>query len=154
MELIESITQATQEIFETMLGLEAVAHDSLKERVASFTHSITGMIGLAGPYKGMLAIHLPEPVAKTITSNFLGMEIEEIGDDVKDAIGELANMLAGSIKTALAEGGREIKLSIPSAICGEEYTIDCSVEGGEQAIVPFAVAEGKFLVECHLQKQP
>jgi chemotaxis protein CheX len=81
------------------------------------------------------------------------MEIEEINDDVKDALGELANMLAGSIKTSLADDGKEIKLSIPSAICGEEYTVDCFVEG-HWAGIPFHADGGEFLVECHLQKQP
>lgn len=154
MDLTQSITQATQEIFETMLGMEVTAHPPLETRVTSFQHSISGLIGLAGPYKGMLAIHIPEPVAKTITSNFLCMEIEEINDDVKDALGELANMLAGNIKTSLGDEGSDIKLSIPSAVCGEEYTIDSFAEGGDRAVIPFSVEGGEFLVECQLQKQP
>lgn len=153
MDLTHSITKATQEIFQTMLSLEVAPGAPLKKRIASFRNSVTGMIGLAGPYKGMLAIHTPEAVAKAITSSFLCMEIDEINDDVKDAMGELANMLAGSIKTDLAENGREIKLSIPSAVCGEQYTIDCFTDG-EGMAVSFTVDAGEFLVECQLQKQP
>ena len=51
-----------------------------------------GVIGLAGTHKGVLAIHIPNKVAMAITSSFLGMEVDEINEDVKDAVGELANM--------------------------------------------------------------
>ena len=44
--------------------------------------TITGLIGLAGTHKGVLAIHIPHPVAMAITSNFLGMDISEINADV------------------------------------------------------------------------
>lgn len=152
MDLTSMLTKATQEIFETMLSMEALPGAPLPKRVNSFRSSISGMIGMAGPYQGMLAIHTPEPVAKAITSAFLCMEIDEINDDVKDALGELANMLAGCVKTELAEEGREIKLSIPSAIGGEEYTIDC-FSAGEGVVLPFSAAGGSFLVECQLQKQ-
>ncbi len=152
MDLKATLTKATQEIFETMLGMEANAGEPLSGRINSFKDSVTGTIGLAGPYQGMLAIHIPEAVAKAITSAFLCMEVEEIDEDVKDALGELANMLGGSVKSGLGEEGREIKLSIPSAICGAQYTIDCFSQG-EGVVLPFSVADGEFLVECQLQKQ-
>jgi chemotaxis protein CheX len=98
----------------------------------------------------MLAIHVPNHVAMSITSKFLFMDVEEINDDVKDAIGELANMLAGSVKTMLTETGSGIKLAIPSAICGSEYEVECLAES-EGVILPFTMDEGGFLVECYLQ---
>ena len=42
-------------------------------------------------------------VAMTITGSFLGMDVEEMNEDVEDAVGELANMLGGDIKSALSE---------------------------------------------------
>lgn len=61
----------------------------------------------------------PEPALEssihndTITGSFLGMEVEAINADVEDAIGELANMLGGNVKTILLENGRNINLSLP-----------------------------------------
>ena len=88
-------------------------------------NSISGIIGLAGNLKGLLAIHLPNATALAVTTAFLGMDVEEIDDDVRDAIGELANMVAGSLKSAIDPSGSDIKLSMPSAIHGDEYSIDC-----------------------------
>lgn len=152
MSLDQHIVEATTEIFSTMLMMEVSPEPPMEVKERVHKNSVSGMIGMAGLYKGMLAIHAPEAVAKTITTNFLGIEVEEIDDDVKDAIGELANMLGGSLKAALSENGKDIKLSIPSAICGEEYSLECNADS-QGAVVPFRIPEGTFTVELQVQKQ-
>jgi len=150
-DLNNSISQATQEIFQTMLMMEASPGQALTERPKGFVDSVSAIVGMAGANKGMLAIHIPEPTALVITSSFLMMEVTEVDDDVKDAIGELANMVAGSIKSDLTEQGQEFKLSIPSVVCGAEYQIDCLTDS-EGVSMPFSIEGGEFLVEFHLQK--
>jgi chemotaxis protein CheX len=148
-DLNKSICNATVEIFQTMLMMEAVPGEQLAKRAGSHCHSVSGIVGLAGPSKGMLAIHIPEQAALKITSSFLCMEVSEIDDDVKDAVGELANMVAGSIKTDLLDA-KDYKLSIPSVVCGSEYQIECLSES-QGSIVPFFIEGGEFTVEFHLQ---
>jgi len=148
--LLENIVGATKEIFETMIMMEITPGDALSESVTEFKGSISGVIGLAGSCKGMLAIHLPDSVAMSITSNFLGMDVDEVNDDVTDAIGELANMLAGNIKMVLDVAGNKVTLSIPSCIHGEEYTMGC-VSDADWVVVPFDTNAGQFLVELQLQ---
>ncbi|MDD4456680.1 MAG: chemotaxis protein CheX [Syntrophotalea acetylenica] len=150
MDLGKCISDATQEIFQSMLMCEAHPSAPLTARSNKFTDSVSGLVGLAGNYRGMLAIHVPNDVAMAITSKFLFMDVEEINDDVKDAIGELANMLAGSVKSMLTETGTGLKLAIPSAISGAEYEVEC-LSDGDGVIVPFCIEEGAFLVECYLQ---
>lgn len=150
MDLAKCISDATQEIFQSMLMAEARPSTPLSTRSNVFKDSVSGLVGLAGNYRGMLAIHVPNSVAMSITSKFLFMDVEEINDDVKDAIGELANMLAGSVKSMLTETGTGLKLAIPSAISGTEYEVECLADS-KGAIVPFNIDEGEFLVECYLQ---
>jgi chemotaxis protein CheX len=147
----KNIAEATKEIFETMIMMEVAADEPLKEKVETFRDSVSGMIGLAGVCQGLLAIHIPNEVAKAITGNFLGLEVDEINEDVTDAIGELANMLAGSIKMALSENGKNITLSIPSAIYGDEYTVSCLADA-DWVTVPFSVPQGQFLVTLEMKK--
>ncbi|MCD4687980.1 MAG: chemotaxis protein CheX [Desulfuromonadaceae bacterium] len=151
MDLNKSISQATQEIFQTMLMMEASPGQAVAERAKGFVDSVSAIVGMAGANKGMLAIHIPEATALVITSSFLMMEVTEVDDDVKDAIGELANMVAGSIKADLTEQGQEFKLSIPSVVCGAEYEIDCLTDS-QGVSMPFSIEGGEFLVEFHLQK--
>ncbi len=148
----QMIINSTQEIFATMLMMEVTPEAPLAERISKYRFSTSGIIGMAGTVKGLLAIHAPNAVAMAITSNFLGMDVEEINEDVQDALGELANMLAGSVKTHLTETGKDIQLSIPSAICGEEYVLDYHARN-DGAMVPFATAAGNFLVELQVEYQ-
>ncbi|MEZ4598822.1 MAG: chemotaxis protein CheX [Syntrophotaleaceae bacterium] len=149
MDLNKSICSATVEVFQTMLMMDAVPGDPLTGRKAHHSNSVSGIVGIAGPSKGMVAIHIPEQTALKITSSFLCMEVSSIDEDVKDAIGELANMVAGSIKADLLDG-KDYKLSIPSVVNGVEYEIECLSES-QGGIVPFSVDGGEFIVEFHLQ---
>jgi chemotaxis protein CheX len=153
-EISGKIIDATVEIFTTMLMMDIIAGEPIKREKIPFASSITGMIGLAGLYKGVLAVHTPEKVAMNITSNFLGMDVEEINEDVLDAIGELTNMLGGSVKSILSDTGKDIELSIPSTISGEKYNFQIR-ENADLLVIPFKVDDGQqFLVELQLEVQP
>jgi chemotaxis protein CheX len=141
------------EIFTTMLMMDIVPGEPVSRGSLPFSSSVTGMIGLTGLYKGVLAIHLPKPVAMTITSTFLGMDIAEVNADVLDAIGELTNMIGGSVKSMLSENGRDIELSLPSTLTAEKYIFQIR-ENANLQMVPFKVnADHQFLVELQLAEQ-
>jgi chemotaxis protein CheX len=57
----------------------------------------------------------------------LGMSAEEAAAlnvaDMKDAIGELTNMLVGSFKNALCDLGFFCKLTIPSILVGCDFSV-------------------------------
>jgi chemotaxis protein CheX len=53
----------------------------------------------------------------------IGMEVTQLDEDVNDALGEIANMVAGSFKHHLSKDGHEVRLSTPSVVTGKEYVI-------------------------------
>lgn len=150
MELRKGIVEAAKEIFTTMVMMEITVADEIDEKYGKLADSITGMVGLTGNYKGVLAVHLPYQVAFAITGSFLGIEVTAVNEDVEDAIGEMANMIGGNVKSLLSEHGRDIDLSLPSTISGKEYYFH-STKGAEKTIIPFRSAEGVFYVELQLE---
>ena len=50
-----------------------------------------------------------------------GMEFEEVDDTVKDAVGEICNMLAGAWKGKIPELAANCGLSVPAVITGRDY---------------------------------
>ena len=150
MEIQDKMIDATKEIFSTMIMME-INLEEITDVHGPLTDTITAMIGLAGKRKGVLAVHFPYPVALAITSSFLMMDVEEMNDDVHDAMGEIANMLGGNIKTILSGNGRDIDLSMPSTIAGSEYSFQ-SDKDVEKVIIKFATEKGSFLVEMDLEK--
>ena len=146
------VIDATKEVFSTMVMMEVVDDFPLKEPVSRFKCSITGMVGFAGTYSGVISIHCPVALALKITSNMLGVECDEVNDDLNDAIGEIANMLGGSVKQVLSKGGLDVKLSIPTVISGEDYTVN-SLSDNDCVIVPFTVEGHTLLVGLTLKKE-
>ncbi len=107
---------------------------------------VSAMIGLSGDFSGLLGIHCPGTTGTAIAGAMLGLEIEDVDADVKDALGEIANMLAGSLKEAFSAEQVALELSIPTAISGKSYTIS-SPSGSDRVIIPFNLAQGQFFVE-------
>ncbi|WP_028585467.1 chemotaxis protein CheX [Desulfogranum mediterraneum] len=150
-ELAPRLTESTLEIFTGMVMMEIEPLEETAAALGVLHNSITGMVGLAGTHKGLLAVHLPEAVALAVTGSFLGMEVAEINEDVQDAIGEIANMLGGDLKMILSDKGKDIQLSLPSTISGETYTFASSADI-DHLVLPFKAPDGIFQVVVELEK--
>ena len=147
----ERTIESAKEIFSSMLMMEIVEVESDESGALPLVDSISGVIGLAGTHKGVLAIHLPHVVAIAVTSSFLGMDVEEMNNDVEDAVGELANMLGGNVKSILSEKGRDINLSLPTTISGRQYDYQSNKEA-DRTLIRFRCEPGEFTVELLLEK--
>lgn len=147
----EKIIESAKEIFSSMLMMEIIAGEEVITDSLPLTDSISGVIGLAGTHKGVLAIHLPHKVAIAITGSFLGMDVDEMNSDVEDAVGELANMLGGNVKSILSEKGRDINLSLPTTISGKHYDYQPNKDA-ERIYISFACEPGNFSIELQLEK--
>jgi chemotaxis protein CheX len=65
-----------------------------------------------------------------------------VDDDVRDVMGELANMVAGNLKCLLPRG---TGLSLPSVVEGSDYTLRvCGVHAVERMV--FSSATGLFRI--------
>ncbi|MDA3903476.1 MAG: chemotaxis protein CheX [Desulfuromusa sp.] len=146
MEFAKKIVESTEEIFNTMIFMEVAAESPLTQGKQDLGCHISAMIGLTGGLSAMLGIHCPEDVGLAISGAMLGMEIEEIDADVKDALGEIANMVAGGVKERFATENINLELAIPTAISGKSYTI-ASTTTSNRVIIPFSIEQGQFFIE-------
>lgn len=142
----QEIVIATKDVFSTMVMMELENGSPVIGKGGEITSNISSMLGLGGGIRGILAIHLPANVAEGITGAFLGMEIDELNDDVKDAMGELTNMVAGNLKIFFAKIGVDMKLAIPTTVIGESYHTS-GLFGASRIVVPFTCGVGPFCVE-------
>jgi chemotaxis protein CheX len=142
----QAIIDGTNEIFSTMLMVELEAGEPIEGPGGEIDSNLTSMLGLGKDIKGMLAVHCPEIVAKDITGTFLGMEVAELDEDVKDAIGEIANMVAGSLKIFFQEHDITIELAIPTTVVGKSFRT-AGMTGATRIAVPFTMNGTTFLIE-------
>lgn len=150
LDLQQQIIDSTQAVFDTMLMMSLTPGISLTEKVYKFQDSISGMLGFAGEIQGMLTIHCPQDVAFAITSTLIGLDVDEVDDDVKDTVGEMANMILGGIKDGFIEQGVQINLAVPTILAGRSYRVS-GMDDALWTTVPFYLDEGEFLVELKLK---
>jgi len=113
---------ATKEVFELMLGaeLQPVVDDS---NSANSAFDITAMVGLAGQLCGVLTIRCSRETAARMASKMLGTQPAADSQDVKDAFGEVGNMIAGNFKNKISGLGDACMLSVPTVITGTDYSV-------------------------------
>jgi chemotaxis protein CheX len=151
-QLTKSLIKDVQDVFITMVGVEDLLHLPIQIDVTThFNECLTAMVGLAGTYNGLVSVHIPWPQAMSFTSLMLGMEVTEIDDDVNDAMGEIANMVAGSFKQHLSKGGSDIQLSTPSVVNGSDYNVS-SGSDLENITIKFAADEEWFMVSLSIEE--
>lgn len=146
LEVGTEIIAGCKDVFSTMLMVELESEDVVLGERVDISSNITSMIGLGGGLKGLLAVHCPTIVATEITSTFLGMDVEEIDDDVKDAIGEIANMVAGNLKISFANVDVNVELAIPTTIVGDSFYVS-GIADATRVVVPFKMGANRFWVE-------
>ncbi len=76
-----------------------------------------------GDVEWSLWLGFPAATAIGLTEEFAGGELALDSPDMADAIGELANMIAGDTKTRLHEMGTAVQLSLPSVVSGNKLRV-------------------------------
>lgn len=151
--LARQLMRDVKEIFSTMVGLEDLLHLPVQiDPVTNFKDCVSSLVGLAGAYNGLVSLHMPSRLAIKGTSSMLGMEVTELDDNVSDAMGEIANMIAGSFKLLLSKNGLDIKLSTPSIVHGKEYVITLS-NNPDQIAIRITTDDDWFMVAVAFESE-
>jgi chemotaxis protein CheX len=138
--LTDVVLDSVREVFDTMIfmaveQLEVATIDKSQEM-------LLGSITFKGNLEGCLSFCTTVQGAKTVAANMLCLDTpDEVGeDDLADAIGEVCNMVMGSIKTRLQETVANIELSIPSVISGHSIRVNLG-EGAKRTLVCVSLGE-------------
>ena len=108
---------------------------------------ISGIVGLTGPVQGSVAISFSTAAILHIVSSMFGEPVTEIDAEVKDAVGELTNMICGDARRMLEEKGYSFVASIPTVVVGQKHEILHTVPGSS-LIIPFTFDDEKpFFVD-------
>lgn len=138
----KEITQFTQDIWESILGLQAEPTNIFK--APELEKTLAGFIQIIGAWHGTVSIHCPASLARTAASIMFDVEEKKTTmEQIQDAIGELTNMLGGNIKSLLPEH-ESCHLSLPGvAITDHQLRIPGSTQ---VAKVTFKCQDHYFVV--------
>jgi chemotaxis protein CheX len=143
---VNPFIQATVETLKQMAGMDC-ARTGLSLRLDAATKGyVSGTMGLSGPAEGFVSLTFDDQLARTIVCRMLQIQPgEEKDEDVRDGVGELMNMIAGSAKADLANTDHSFMLSIPAVIMGGPHTVG-QLRGVPVIIIEFHAEGQKFEV--------
>lgn len=148
----ERMTEVTLDLFRSMMGLpveegplDDLPQDTDKTEMVAF-------VGLSGSSAGMLGVYCSEELARRMASALLGEEQETVNEEVRDGFGEIANIIAGNVATALGNMGETVQLSLPSVIHGKSLVTSILNTTPPRRARRFRVADEDLYVELALRR--
>ena len=149
--LIVPFVNSARTVFSTMVGMETTVQRPHVKGSPSTSYDVSGLIGFSGEVIGSVVVSFQRAAAIKLVSAFAGMEIAPESPDFADAVGELANMIAGSAKRDL---GATASITVPSVIIGAGHII-ARLSDVPCIVIPCSTPVGEFAVEVNIkQVQP
>ncbi len=142
--LINPFVAAISNVFETMVNVKVKIGKPVLKSAEMISADVSGVIGLSGDVQGCVVLSFPGPVACKLASAFAGEEMTMEHPDFADAIGELANMVAGNAKKDF--GDYNAAISLPSVITGAGHNVSQS-KAYPYLVIPCETPMGSFNVE-------
>ena len=137
---ITPFISAVRRIFDVAFQMHVETVNSLSLEGTIPSSDVNACIELSGDFNATLELGFPLPTAQRLVSLFTGLHAhEQTADDVADALGEIANMVAGNAKPHF--GRQNIRSATPDVhfdesepayVCGNRGPIiRCISECGE-----------------------
>lgn len=144
----EDLIYQVGEIFSSMAGMELIPTPATF-RPDKSKGCVVSAVQIVGEWQGAVRLDADMGLVRQVCACFLGVDAAGLSpDDVRDAAGELANIIGGSVKSLLAPTGR---LSLPSVIMGRDYEVSF-LQGNVVQETAFSHESGGLLVSI-LEKQ-
>jgi chemotaxis protein CheX len=149
-EFINPFLSATIGVIKTMAFTDVKAGKPFLKKDKISCGDVSGVVGITGPPNGSMSLTFSKSCIVQIVSNMLGESFQDINDDIKDAVGELSNMISGTARNDLGNNGYSFKTSIPTVVSGPGHEIRHMCKAPTIAI-PFSTAGGSFVVEISFE---
>jgi len=145
-EFINPFLEATVSVLKTMASVDPVPGKLYVKKDNCAVGDISGIVGITGEAEGSLCITFSKGCILHVISKMFGEEQKEITDEVKDAVGELTNMISGDSRRRLQEIGHSFAGAIPTVVSGPGHEVK-HISKGPILSIPFTTVAGDFLVE-------
>src|SRR4051794_20576924 len=135
--LVGKIQTTTHDVLAMMAGIQVTCRDGYRQpmdgvaprgpefgtrETADTGDSVEAFVSISGPMVGTGTVSCDTATACRLASAMLMTEVDGVGVEVLDAMGEIANMIIGNVKSAIEDRAGQLWLSVPSVIYGRNFT--------------------------------
>jgi len=147
--LTSTLVASTVEAFEMMIGRSVELQPSGPEPPANWTRHVAATVAFGGHRRGVVCIHTSADAATEIAAGMLGIDRGEVNGEMPDAMGEVANLVAGSFWTKLAAVEPTTAITVPTVTVGSEFSTR-HPSATARHVCPFKMGDELVLVELVL----
>jgi chemotaxis protein CheX len=148
--IVRPFLEAVKNVIGTMAMIEVVPGKPFMKRDTVASGDVTGVIGITGDRNGTMSVTFTRPCIQAVVGNMLGEPVDELNQDVRDAVGELTNMISGQARRGLQMLGVRLEAGIPTVVTGENHSI-AHISREPILAVPFSTTHGDFTLEVSLE---
>jgi flagellar motor switch protein FliN len=147
-----TVNKSVLETFQTMLSMDLVKVGKMTDDGLNETR-LVGSVHYAGEVVGTMSLHVSRAFANLIAQEMLGLSEEEFDSDeeVKDVLGELANIISGNLKSDFLDADLGCVISTPSITRGSDFKIKHSKIGEDFEWI-YRYKEHELLIELSLKE--
>jgi chemotaxis protein CheX len=145
--LIVPFVNSVRSVLSTMAGMQTTVERPRMKSGNGPEHDYSGIISFSGSVIGTVVVSFGREAAIKLVQAFACCDVQPDTADFADAIGELANMIAGAAKKDL---GNDSTISVPSVIMGKGHTV-CRPSDIPCLVIPCKTDVGDFSVEVGLK---
>jgi chemotaxis protein CheX len=150
--LIDSVARATKEIVAGALAWKVSNGRVVTRPVNSSTAEASAIIGIVGSVEGTITLKCTRRIAVEVARAMLGVEASDEAPEVRDAVGELLNMVIGQAKTYYAARREPFSFTLPTTIMGDNYQIYVRARpGAKVGTIYFLCPLGPFSIEVFVK---
>jgi CheY-specific phosphatase CheX len=137
-----TVIKASTGFWEQMLAM-TLEQAPIRDRFCVGTRHLRGSVELGGVWMGRIEVRMTASLAYRATAAMLMQPMEEVGEaDTLDATKEIANMIAGAIKSSLP---RPCTMTVPDAAVESAAFCDIS-RTNDTLAVAFQHSDGEMMV--------
>jgi chemotaxis protein CheX len=152
--IAQAAVAGTREVCETMMSVCPVPSEA--DAIVKSGEWISAVIGLASDHLAIsVVLHFPMAVARQMTARMLDISPDTVdadGSGVRDAVGEIANMVVGRIKGQICANHPGLVISLPSVVEGTAFNIWPAANAPRFAY-KFELSGGAFWIEGAVREQ-
>ena len=145
--LVNPFIEGTLHILDTTAFVKVKPETPFLKKDRKSLGDISGYLEISGDFTGSAVVSFSEESILGIVSAMFGEDMTEINDEIKDAVGEISNMVAGHVTTKIAELSKKVKVKFKEIKMGQGTLIP-HIEGAKYVLaLPFRTTKGKVVIE-------
>ncbi len=151
--VVEALHEAVKEVLSTFTGQAPQPDKTFVRDEPEALGEVSAVVGLTGKnFTGSFVVSFKEECIFQIVASLFGQKPEKINEEVRDAAGEMANMICGAFRRRFEQQGISLQASTPVVVTGKGHTLKILCHS-KRLVIPYSLNGDHLYIEFCLDKK-